>query len=661
MASIFDNFSTLRLTPEELKQLQLYQSGQASAGGYQPGKEVGARYGEFLGKDTSPARGARISGYLNADPVSTQTGQFEVGGNSQNRVGMDAREVGKYEGRVDGMRGQYLGPEQPVGRANRLAGLLEADPVSTQDGTFRGEYQQRPQDLESSRPRIGADPVSTQQQSRTGPARGGRTFYANTAGDVGTSVPRGSGTSGIYGAVEDAVGKGAGSVLRTAGKVLGPVGVLADLANPEALGNGELTPEQQAAQARGAVENMGPQMAGDAVQFAQDVSKRTLDAGLGRTPPVSLMDPQAPRGNLFDQSRSPRTEAVTETPFGAAAEVNPTTVPQAAAKTAQDQESQRQILEQGAVKGLASGEVTRSELAQEVVKSDAARAGKELTPEQLKAATATELTAMKSMDNNDLGKYISYALIAGGALATVFDKSGKSADMFASSFNKQLDRNLQAGLMNKKQEAANAKAAQDLKVELLKLEQTSKRNDIYAQSVDNTGQYQQGQLALGGERNDISRQGQAAAGARSAASMSLRERQMAQQQAQFEDMMGWRQKEAERAQGNFVQNLANDNARTAIAAKDYARKAKGGGIDLTTKDAEALVKDATSAQNLNLGAGAKTALSQQVRAYAKKNPDAFAKDPAGAVYELINQGGQYEQIDEWGNNPIRVKKRKDLQ
>src|SRR5690606_18338678 len=117
-------------------------------------------------------------------------------------------------------------------------------------------------------------------------------------------------------------------------------------------------------------------------------------------------------------------------------------------------EIQRQTVETGALKGLETGQVSRPGLAEAIVDADAQRAGEQLTPEQSKQAVQQELVSMKSMDNNELSKYVSYALIAGGVLASFLDKSGKSADMFHDSFNRQLDRNEEA-----KERAAAAEQA----------------------------------------------------------------------------------------------------------------------------------------------------------------------------------------------------------
>lgn len=557
MAGIFDNFSTLNLTPEELKQLQLRQAG---------------------------------------------------------------------------------------------GGLM---------GAVEGEYLPRAEGIESDRPRIGADPVSTQQQSRVAPERAGRTFYANTQGDVGTSVPKGSGTSGVYSAAEEALGEGGGKAAgvfgkaaRLGGKALGPVGILMDVANPEAVGDAELTPEQQAELARGAVANMGQQQAADAVQFAQGVSDRTVNAGMGRGNPIDLRDPQAPRSNLYDQSRSPRQEepATVDTPVGQAAPAQPVNPEQAVAKQTAQQETVRQATEQASVQALTSGELTRPKAAEAVVAADAKRAGVELTPEQSKKAVQEELTNMKSMDNNQLGKYLSYAAIAGGLIASFMDKSGQASQMFAQSFNKQLDRNLAEGQANKKAAAAQAKFEAEQKLERDKLVRTDRGLDIKEKGVNQQGEYQQGQLELGGERNQISREGNAATNAYRGESLNLRREGMAQRQAEaardqanWEKMFGFKETEAQRDQrnqeariGQGAEKVRQGNESLVIQATKAAKSSEGKGIDITTKDAEETVKATAAAQGVDLDKAALKNAAQQYRARVKNDPKAAQGNSAGIINGILN-------------------------
>lgn len=558
---------------------------------------------------------------------------------------------------VNTLEGEYVPREGSVGRPNGIAGLLEADPISTQDGARRGEYQQRPQGVESTRPRIGVDPISTQQQSRTGYGRPSTTYYANKAGDIGTSVPRGSGTSGIYEDVAKSAGKVGGGILRSASKVAGPLGFAFEAVNPQMLDDGELTREQQAQQARMAVENMGPQVAGDAAQFGSDLAQRTLDAGMGRKQPLDLRDPQAPKTNLYDHSQSPREEApVQQTPVGPITESAPSTPQQAAATTAQQYEGERQVVEANTLKGLESGQVSRPKAAEAVVQADAQRAGKVLTPEQTKAAVAEELTSMKSMDNSEVSKYLSYALIAGGLIGSFADKTGRTSELFAQGFNKQLDRNLAEGQALKKYQMAQAKMEQEKAIEERKLGQGDRRLDQGDVKLDQDLDIAQGRqavaeggLALGYDRLAETRSNNAANQGLGAARLNQGAARMAQDAEQYQGLMGLKQEQLELQRGNVESQIQRrgdqtrqGDEKTLIAAKKAAASVTKG-LDVSTNDAEALVKSVASAQGRNLGKAAMASLAQQIRNAAKNNPTAFAQDPAGVATGLMSNQANYKE------------------
>lgn len=528
--------------------------------------------------------------------------------------------------------------------------------------SVEGEYIPRPEGIESDRPRIGADPVSTQEQSRVGPKQAGRTFYANTAGDVGTSVPKGAGTSGVYSAAEEAVGgaggKGVGllgKLGRVGSKALGPAGVLLDFANPEELGDGELTPEQQAEQARGAVQNMGQEKAAQAVDFAGGVADRAVNRAMGR-PGVSLEDPNAQAQLPPEVEQAALAQPATkDTPVGPAAPAQPVNPEQQVAAQTAQQETVRQATEQASVQALTSGQLTRPKAAEAVVQADAKRAGVELTPEQSKKAVQEELTNMKSMDNSQLGKYLSYAAIAGGLIASFMDKSGAAGAAFAGSFNKQLDRNMTTGMAQQKAAAAKAKFEAEQKLERDKLQRTDRSLDIREKGVEQTGEYQQGQLELGGERNQISREGQASTNAYRGASLGLRQQAMQQRQqeaardqANWEKMFGFRETEAQRDQrneeariGQGAERVRQGNENVLINAKRAASGAAGKGIDITAKDAREAIKATAEAQGVDLDKAVLENAAQQFRARVKNDPKAAQSNTAGIINDILN-GEQFK-------------------
>lgn len=241
--------------------------------------------------------------------------------------------------------------------------------------------------------------------------------------------------------------KGGGGLLRMLG---GPaaLGVQAAVM-PGELANGELRTEEEAAKEW---TSANPAAAMSAARYGKDLSDRlvksSIDQWRAAKPPTPLGAPETPE---------PPKEQIQ-------AQI----------------ESQRQTIQLGALKGLETGEVSRPKLAEAIVQADAQRADKTMTPEQSKQAVQTEMMAMKTMDNNDLSRYVSYALVAGGVLASFLDKSGKAGDMFSDSFNRQLDRNLQGQKMT----AQNQQAAAKLAMEQKKLDVTEK--DVDSKVEDRT-------------------------------------------------------------------------------------------------------------------------------------------------------------------------------
>lgn len=500
---------------------------------------------------------------------------------------------------------------------------------------------------------------------------------AQKALEEGYSVP---GTGQAAAAVaEDVAPKAASSLFRTGGQLLGkaagPAALLYDVANPEMLGDAELTKAQQAQQAAGAVQNMGPQMAADAEKFGRDVSNRTLDAGLGRSKPLSLMDPDTPQRNLYweppEQDQEPQ---MSPNEFGAPP-VQPATKEEAVAKQQQDTEVKRQTLEQGALQGLSTGAVSRPEVAEAVVKADVQRSGKELNPGQYKAAVAEELTNMKSMGNDDVARYISYALLAGGLLASLLDKTGSTGEAFSSSFNKQLDRNLASGQTQAKYAFENKKLAQKDKVDERRLDQGDTANEISQKRVDIDETYKGGLLDLGGKKLEAQvANNQATLGlgysrlnqdaSQHADSMGYKERSLAQRQADSNRNFGL----AERAAGQRDVALGYQGTNASLRALEIKNKEKADalkannvkGVDLTDTAVKSLVKGSLQAAGVSGDPGTVAALQAQVKAGAKNDAARFNADPQGYIQRIIeNQQGPYETVgqDTWYSSP-RVRQKK---
>ncbi|MDJ1420242.1 hypothetical protein, partial [Pseudomonas aeruginosa] len=88
--------------------------------------------------------------------------------------------------------------------------------------------------------------------------------------------------------------------------------------------------------------------------------------------------------------------------------ITPEVASEAGAAVADEEEANRQVIQQGAAEGLRTGAVSRPEMAQAVVEADAQREGVELKPQELKNRVNEELTQMRTMDNDDLSRYVSY-------------------------------------------------------------------------------------------------------------------------------------------------------------------------------------------------------------------------------------------------------------
>jgi hypothetical protein len=137
----------------------------------------------------------------------------------------------------------------------------------------------------------------------------------------------------------------------------------------------------------------------------------------------------------------------------------PAAVPQEAPEVAAQIESQRQVVEEGAKEQLRSNTMSRPKAAEAVVDADIQRSGEEVTPEEKKARVAEESAVMKTMDNNDLAKYLSYALIGTGLIASHLDESGNAGRAFAGSFENQVAREFETREAAKRAEAKAQQAA----------------------------------------------------------------------------------------------------------------------------------------------------------------------------------------------------------
>lgn len=551
---------------------------------------------------------------------------------------------------------------------------------------LEGEYIPRSEGTPDStqRPRLSVDPVAEQYGSRVDPNAKSGTMYGGRDGGVSTNpedvrrkpsaharwnpvgehpdAPKARGVDfkGVPETRPDmpTPAKAAGLIGKFA-KVAGPAGLIYDTLNPQMLDDGELTRAQQEAQAQAAVGNMAPQVARDALQFGQGVADRAVNQAMGRGNPLDLTDPQAPRGNLFSQAMSPREEvaqdaarpAVEQTPMGPVAQAAPTTPSQAAATTVQQMEGQRQTMEDQTVKALETNQISRPQAAQAVVQADAQKAGKELTPEQNKQAVATELANMKSMDNSQVGKYLSYALVGLGLVGSVLDKSGQTSQNFSNSFNKQLDRNLAQGKANQAARIKQAEMEAAAKQNEIKNAQGDRRLDQGDTKLkqdlgiaEGRQRVAEGGLKLGYDRLSETQRSNQVSEAQGAARLGQGAARLAQDQAQYEGLMGFKDRQQDATEAENASKAARRADQTRQGNENLLIKAKKAsqdtakGADLSTKDSEGLAKAAADSAGRNLSENAKSALGQQIRFAAKQDPRGFAKDPVGFVQKLMQAG-----------------------
>lgn len=507
---------------------------------------------------------------------------------------------------IEVLTGEYMPRAEALGQ--RAAGLLGVDPV-VDYGATQGEYQGRANAAQGARSSgaLGADPVATQQQSGYRTPRNGRTFYVNSAGQTGTSIPKGSGTAGVYAAAAEDAGAAATKAGIARG-ILGTLGRTALGGNPVGAGIYAMAPNsvqdqrgEDAELAKNRVSQMDPADVQSANDWAQGVSQRAVQAGM--------------------QAASQYTNGTPPV-----AEANPQTPGDAAQKAVVDQESHRQVLQQGTAQGLQTGAVSRPELAKAVVDADAQRAGKELTPDEHKAAVVEETAAMKTMDDNQLSKYVSYALIGGGLLAAAFDKSGRAGDAFAESYNRSLDRQANAKIQGAKLAQDQLKAILDYKI--------ADRNATTGEKKAETDATYKGVLADQGERkldqgdtrlaNDLAL-GNARVGA-SYAGIASREGIAAADRQARED-------------------LGKLNAAVRLKSAKISADAKSGpsGVPPETKDAESLVKSIDGSEAVGKQTATKAAqkvIAQELRNQIKQNPNI---DPAAFVSD------RYKKLRSTGN------------
>lgn len=299
--------------------------------------------------------------------------------------------------------------------------------------------------------------VSTQQQSGINPDAKPRTFYGGKDGGMSTNMddvsrkptaasrwtpdgthPENPKPRGVdYRApaetrpnlVEAAKGSSRG-LLGRIGAALGgaPATGLQALVYSADVGEGsELSPDQREAN------NPGEQA--DAAAYAQRVQDNARQAA---QPPLQgaglLMAGQPPVAQASAAPASPQVPpAATAQSEQTPKPLTPTEQKARAVVQAHAQEKQRQTIESNVLDGLKTNKLSRVKAAEAVVQADTQRQGLDLTPVQKKAAVAQEVSSMRNMDNNNLAKYLSFAVMGLGFLAGTTSKANGQA--FSNNFN----------------------------------------------------------------------------------------------------------------------------------------------------------------------------------------------------------------------------------
>ena len=467
-----------------------------------------------------------------------------------------------------------------------------------------------------------------------------------------TRVPEGLG-KGIMGSV----GKAAGAL----GRIAGPAAAaytLVDEANKFAgpAKYQQIQTMMEEARTRQAMEN-DPELA----ERGQSTVDRIVGGAMQGVNALQP-EPQPEDTGLTDEELNAQNpEDVMDAPLqspmeapAAAPEAAPAAAPAAPQPSpeeqAQAQEAERQTVEQGAVEGLRTGQVSRSELAGAVVDADAQRTGTELKPEEHKAKVAEELTQMRTMGDSDLAKYVSWAIMGVGLVASVMDKSGETGRYFADSYNKELDRQMQMGVMlNKNREAALDRQLKEREVTVKEKTGDSQVKVGEGNLAVNQGKLKNDTVKTGGILNkwdNDNKNAQAAnatkrygidVGASTAIrGQDLRDQAAASARGTTERGQDMTQETAKLRTAADLSKARQRNETTLAAAQLRAKATEKAakGESLTFKDSSGIIDsmDGTDAVGgKKLSKEAQAAVNVQFRNRMKADPTA---DPAGVVAEL---------------------------
>ena len=274
-------------------------------------------------------------------------------------------------------------------------------------------------------------------------------------------------------------------------------------------------------------------------------------------------------------------------------------------------ESQRQVVEAGAKEKLRTNQLSRPKAAEEVVKADIQRSGEKVSPDEFKTRVRKEVSSMKTMDDDQLSKYLSYALIAGGLIASHLDESGNAGKAFAGGFNAQLDRRQQMEMFKQKEKAAAEAAAAQAALEERK---------------------------LGIQEVDVN------------SKITKREADAKTAETKTTALLDKWENEARIAN----EKLGAYRERTAATAGGSGKQIKG--TPLSDKDNLAALDAYADAKGLEIDPAAKASLANQLKFLQKEKPGSTMET---YVQYILSKGGYVQKpfVDNWGpfNDPATIK------
>lgn len=426
--------------------------------------------------------------------------------------------------------------------------------------------------------------------------------------------------------------QGAGNALKATGRALGPAAMAYEGATAinDQFGKGAWDKAQimaEEGQTRKAMQE-DPGLAGRGAETVDRISQRATAGVQGLMAQVPE-EAQAAQQVLQQSAPQAQPEAPAAPPPPPPAVQKKLQEVQAAQQQRQT-EGVRQTLEKGTIEGLKTGQTSVSQLATGIVQADAQRSGKELTPAEQQKAVTAEIQTLKTMDKSDMAKYVSYALVAGGLLAAVFDKSGKAGDSFNQSFNRQLDRNLEQGKMNLAQAQAAQKAAIDSrKVDISEKDVDSKIEDRGVQQG-----FKQYALNQGDKKIEIAEE-----------SLGIDRFKANTTASQGAQRIGLMQRGQDLDQQGREASNALGYARIEAADKRAAAKAAGGtsgGQPMSHKESLAAVDTMGKAKGMALSDAVKADVASQIPALMKARPGLSVEQAVQFALDKANKGQRYK-------------------